>query len=240
MEQTVFVTHTQPKMLYRVAATMAILIVLVGLVDAISSRGIEARDNSTVNIIEWFSLFQTHRFVAFSSLGLINIITLSLGIPIYLAFNQAHRREHPALTAFASILFFTGAVVYFSSNTVFSLFALSQQYAISPETQKPLLEAAGRALLAQGADLASGTFIGLILAQIAGILITIGMLRGSVFGRWTGRIGLVGFSLMVVFFTLTAFVPEHYDTAMLVAMPAGLVLIVYQIMLARRFYQLGK
>jgi hypothetical protein len=219
---------------------MALLIVLAGLIDAITSMGIAARDNRTVQIIEWFTLFQTNRFAAFSSLGVINIITLSLGIPIYLAFNQAYRQERQALAALAAILFFIGTAVYLSSNTVFSLFAVSRQYAASTETQKPLLEAAGRALLAQGADLTPGTFVGLFLAQVAGLLMASMMLSGRVFSKWNGRTGLAGFSLMSVFFILTAFVPQRYDTAMLLAAPGGLFLMAYQTMLARKFFYLGK
>lgn len=240
MDQAISVSDSQSKIFYRVAGTMAILIALAGLMDAITSMGIEARDNSTVNIIEWFALFQTNRFAAFSSLGIINIITLSLGIPIYLAFNQAYRQDQPALAALASSLFFIGTTVYLSSNTVFPLFAVSQKFATSPETQKPLLEAAGSALLAQGADLTPGTFVGLFLTQIAGLMITSGMLRGNVFGKWTGRAGLTGFSLMSIFFMLTAFVPQQYNTAMMIAAPGGLILLTYQIMLARRFFQLGQ
>jgi hypothetical protein len=198
------------------------------------------RDNTTISVIEWFSLFQTDRFHAFSNLGAINIITLSLGIPIYLALYQAHRRDHPAFAALASTLFFIGTAIYISSNTVFSLFALSKQYAIAPEAQKPLLEAAGRALLAQGADLTPGTFMGLFFTQIAGLLVTSMMLRGSTFGNWIGGIGLAGFGLTMVFFVLAAFAPEKYDTAMAFAMPGGLILMAYQVMLARRFFQLGR
>jgi hypothetical protein len=240
MEQTMAVPDKQLKALYRIAGAMALLIILAGLTDAITSMGMEARDNSTVSIIEWFSLFQTNRFAAFSRLGLINIFTLSLSIPIYLAFLLAFRQHRPALAGLASILFFIGTVVYISSNTVFSLFAISQQYATATETQKPLLEAAGRAVLAQGADLTPGTFAGLFFTQIAGLLITSGMLRGELFGKWTGLMGLVGFGLMSVFFILTAFVPEQYNTAMLIAAPGALFMITYQILLARRFFQLGR
>lgn len=240
MESTMTFSDQPSKALYRIAGAVAILIILAGLTDAITSMGAEARDNSTVSIIEWFSLFQTNRFAAFSRLGLINITTLSLCIPIYLAFTQAFRKHRPALVWLASVLFFIGTAVYLSSNTVFSLFAVSQQYASAAETQKPLLEAAGRALLAQGADLTSGTFIGLFFTQIAGLLITSVMLRGEVFGKWTGRLGLVGFGLMSVFFILTAFVPSQYNTAMLIAAPGALFMIAYQILLARRFFQLGK
>jgi hypothetical protein len=240
MEQTIITRDTQSKPLYRVAGTLALLIVLAGLIDALTSMGIEARDNSSIHVIEWFTLYQTNPFAAFSRLGIINMITLSLGIPIYLAFNQAYQQGKPALAAFASILFCIGTAVYLSSNTVFPLFAVSQQYAAATEAQKPLLEAAGQALLVQGADLTSGTFLGLFLTQIAGILITSGMLKGDKFGKWTGWAGLIGFSLMLLFFFLTAFVPQGYDTAVLISAPGGLILMTYQIMLARRFFQLGK
>src|SRR5690606_8908388 len=141
-------------------------IVLAGLTDAITSIGITARDNRSVAVVEWFALFQTHPFEAFSLLGVINIVTLSLGIPIYLAIMQAFRRQRPALAAIAVILFITGAAVYLSSNTVFPLFALSRQYTGAPDAQKSLLEAAGQALLAQGADLTPGTFVGLLFTQV--------------------------------------------------------------------------
>jgi len=241
MELTKIQTNAQWKVFYKTAAIMALLIVIAGLVDTITSiLGGEAQENSAIGIIEWFLRFQNNLFYAFSNLGVINFITLSLGIPIYLALYQAQQQEQPAFAGLAAILFFTGSAVYFASNTVFSLFALSNQYALAVEVQKPVLEAAGRALLAQGADLTPGTFMGLILTQTAGLLITSVMLRGHVFGKWTGGIGLVGYSLTTVFFILAAFAPEHYDTAMVFAMPGGLILLSYQIMLAYKFFQLAK
>lgn len=240
MEQPMIVTNKPSKAIYKIAGAMAILIALAGLTDALTSMGIEAQDNRIIPIAEWFALFQTNRFEAFSRLGLINIITLSLCIPIYLAFHQAFRKERPALAALASAFFFIGVAVYLSSNTVFALYGVSQQYSAAHATQKPLLETAGQALLSQGADLTSGTFVGLFFTQIANILITSAMLRGKVFGKWTGRVGLAGFSLMAVFFILTAFFPTQYGTAMIVAAPGGLILMTYQILLARNFFSLNE
>ncbi len=240
MENTNLVSSIPSKSLYKVAAVMAILIVAAGLTDAVTSMGIAAQDNRIIPIVEWFSVFQTGGFEAFSRLGVINMITLSLSIPIYLAFMQHFRREHAVLAALAPIVFFIGTAVYLSSNTVFVLFAVSRQYATASTMQKPLLEAAGQALLAQGADLTPGTFVGLFLTQIAGLLMTGTMLQGSLFGKWTGWFGVLGFGLMVVFFILTAFFPAHYDAAMMVAAPGALTMIAYQILLARKFFQLGR
>lgn len=240
MEHTMVYPDQQWKALYRVAGVMAVLIVLAGLADGFTSMGIEARDNSTISVLEWFALFQTERFAAFSRLGVINITTLSLSIPVYLAFARAFWQSRPAPAMLAVALFFSGMAVYLASNTVFALFALSQQYATAADAQKPLLEAAGRAVLAQGADLTPGTFSGLFLTQIAGLLVAGLMLGDSVFGRWTGRLGLAGFGLMSLFFILTAFVPSQYGAAMGIAAAGALFMIPYQLLLARRFFQLGR
>jgi hypothetical protein len=244
MEQAMIVSITQSRVIYKIAGAMAIFIVLAGLTDAVTSMGTSLQDNRMIPIVEWFTLFQTSRFEAFSRLGVINIITLSCCIPVYLAFDQTFREERAAkaqgIAAFAMILFFTGVTIYLSSNSVFALFAVSQKYAAATPAQKPLLTAAGQALLAQGTDLTPGTFAGLFFTQIAGLLITSAMLRGSVFGQWTGRIGLVGFGLMSAFFILTAFFPTYYGTAMIVSAPGALLMLTYQILLARKFLPLGK
>lgn len=241
MELTHEKTTVQWKTFYQIAALMALLIVLAGLVDTVTSMlAGEARENSTVSVVEWFSSFQNNRFYAFSNLGVINMITLSLGTPIYLALYHAHRRVRPTLAALAAVSFFTGVAIYLSSNTVFSMFALSQQYASASEAQKPALVAAGTALLAQGADLTPGTFMGFFFTQTAGILISIAMLQGRVFNQWAARFGLAGYGITSIFFVLTAFVPRLFDTAMLLAAPGGLLLIVYQILLAREFSRISR
>jgi hypothetical protein len=232
--------ETSWKALYKVAGTMALLIVLVGLADiALSMMGGETRSNSAITVTEWFSLFQSNRITALSNLGLINIITLSLGIPIYLAMFGIHRQTNPAFAALAAILFFMGAAIYISSNSVFSVLALSTQYTIATDVQKPLLEAAGRAVLAQGADLTPGTFMGLFFAQIGGFIMAMVIWRGGLFGKWTAWFGLFGFGCMILFFPLAAFAPEKFTIAMLISMVGGLALMAYHILLARRLFQSG-
>ena len=239
METTTNASNMQFRSSYRVAGVLALLIVLAGLTDAATSMGVEAQANNTIQISTWFTLFQTDPFEAFSRLGVINMLTLSLSIPIYLAFNQAFRKERPLLTGFASLLFFVGTAVYLSSNTVFALFSVSQQYSAATAAQKLVLEAAGHSLLQQGADLSSGTVLGLLMTQMAGVFITGAMAGGKVFGKWIGWAGLMGYGIMTVFFILTAFLTNQYGMAMMVAAPGALIMIAYQIMLAMKFFQLG-
>lgn len=225
---------------YKLAGTAALLIVLMGLIDTVLSMlGGEARENSAIPVTEWFALFQSHPITALSNLGLINIITQTLGIPVYLALFNAHRRGNIGFAALSAILFCMGTAIYISSNTVFSMLALSSQYASATEAQKVLLEAAGRAALAQGADLTPGTFMGFLFTQAAGVIMALVILRGGIFGKWTGWVGLLGFSCMLLFFSLTAFAPALFASAMMIAMPGGLLLMAYQLLVARKLFQLG-
>ena len=226
---------------YKIAAIASLLIVLVGLVDIVTSMlGGEAQANNLVRVEDWFALFQTNRLTALGNLGLFNILTLSLGIPLYLALFNLHKQNHPAFAALAAILFVMGTAIYISSNTIFSMQALSNQYATASEAQKPVLEAAGQALLARGADLTPGTFMGFLFTQSAGLLMALVLMRSEVFGKVIPWLGVIGFSLMLVFFSIAAFVPGQFNTAMMISAPGGLLLMAYQILLARRLFQLSR
>ncbi len=229
------------KTFYKLAGIAALLIVLVGLADTLTSMMAgEASENSAIGVVEWFNMFQTERFSALGALGLFNILTLTLGIPVYIALYHIQGQQQPGFAALAAVLFFTGTAIYISSNTLFAMLALSGQYAAASQAQKPLLEAAGQAALAQGADLTPGTFMGLLFTQCAGALMAALMLSGKVFSKWTGWAGLAGFGLMVIFFTLTAFAPQTFATGMLIAMLGGLLLMAYQVMLGLKLFKLAR
>ncbi len=241
MNQSNIIINQNWKNFYKFAAFAALLIVLAGLIDIGTSMAAgEAQENSAISVTEWFALFQSNRFFALGSLGLINMITLSLGIPVYIALFIVHQRNHPAFAALASVIFFIGTAIYISSNTMLPILALSQQYASAPEAQKPLLEAAGRAALAQGADLTPGTFMGLLYTQLAGVIMSSVMLKGGVFSKFTGWLGLLGFGGMLIFFSLTAFTPALFNTALLISAVCGLALMAYYILFALKLFQLSR
>jgi hypothetical protein len=226
---------------YKVAGIFSLLIVLVGLVDIVTSMlGGEAHANATILIEDWFAFFDTNPLAALGNLGLFNILTLSLGIPLYLALFNINKLKYPAFSALAAILFSMGTAIYISSNTVFSMQAISNQYAFASEVQKPLLEATGRALLAQGADLSAGTFMGFLFTQSAGLIMALVLMQSGVFGKIVPLLGAIGFGLMLVFFLIAAFAPEHFNTATMISAPGGILLMAYQVLLARKLFQLSK
>jgi hypothetical protein len=228
--------------LYKFAGMAALLVVFVAMLDiGLAILGGPARENSTITTLEWFTHFQTKPFSAFSNLGLMNIIYQIAAIPLYLALCHIHRKGSQAFAVLAFVFFCIGAAVYFSTNTVFSVFALSRQYALAvTDPQKAALLAAGDAALAQGADLTPGVFLGFFLSELAGIGMALVLLQDGIFGRITAWLGLLAMGCMLVFNSLAAFAPASYSLAMMFASLGGPLSMAYYIMLARRLFQLGK
>ena len=234
-------TSSNWRNLYKLAGTTALLVVLVAVMDIVLAMlGGEARENSTITTLEWFTLFQTNPISAFSNLGFMNILYQTLAIPLYIALVHLHRKVSPAYALLAALFFGIGTMVYFSTNSVFSVFALSRQYAAATtEIQRFALLAAGDAVLAMGADLTPGVFLGFFFSELGGILMAVVMLRGGIFSKVIAWAGILALGSMLVFNTLAAFVPARFDLAMGFASLGGPLSMLYYILMARKLFQLG-
>lgn len=232
------------KSLYRFGGTTALLVVLIALSDIIISfiPGGATNEPGTVPVVDWFTLFQNNWFLGLRALGLLNIVNLALTTPIFLALYDTHRRVNKAYAALAAVLFFVGAAVYIAQNTAFPILALSGQYAAATtESERSLLVAAGKAVLAQGEDLTPGTFMGFFLTEVAGIFMALVMFRSRIFSRLTALAGILAYGLLLIFNICAAFVPAIYDVAVLVfGTGGGLLIIAWNILIARRLFQLGR
>src|SRR3972149_11994438 len=80
-------------------------------------------------VIDWFTLLQSNWFMGLRNLGLLNIFMIALGIPVYFALYTAHRKVNKAFGAFAMIISFIGAAIFFATNRAFPMLELSKQYA---------------------------------------------------------------------------------------------------------------
>ena len=95
-------------------------------------------------------------------------------------------------------------------------------------------------MLSVGASHTPGTFLGFFLIEVAGILISIVMLRGKIFGKVAAYAGILGFGMLLVVEFLTSFVSGLQDVTILLFMFSGLFSMVWDILIARRLFQLGK
>jgi hypothetical protein len=230
------------KSLYKIGGAIALIVVLVALLEVIITffPGGGRTDPGSVTVIDWFTLFQNNWFLGLRNLGLLNIIITTLGIPIFFALFSAHRRVNITYAALAMVIAFIGVAVFLATNRAFSMLDLSSQYAAATsDVQRAMLAAAGQAMLSVGQSHAPGTFLGFFLSEVASMIISIVMLQGKVFSKVTAYLGILGFGLLLVFEVCSSFVPALFNVAMLFAMSGGLLSMVWYILIARRFFQLG-
>jgi hypothetical protein len=227
------------KGLYIVAGIATIIAVIVVMVE-VGITFIPAANQSAETVIEWFTLLQNNWFIGLRNLGLLNLIFIPLGIPIYLALYYAHRKTNKAYIALIAIVIsFVGITVFLATNRALPMFELSNQYsAATTDTQKSILIAAGQSMLSVGKSHVPGTFIGFLFGEIAGIIISAVMLQGRIFSKTNAFMGIFGFTLLLINEIFLTFVPQLLNTVMIFSMGGGLLIIVWYIMISRRFFQL--
>jgi hypothetical protein len=226
--------------LYKVGGAAALTGVAVALIEVLITF-LPGGDVSPNTVFDWFTLFQDNAFMGLRNLGLLNILITALGIPIFLALYVALRRVNPTLRALAVISSFVGVAVFMATNRAFPMLELSKQYAAATtDAQRSVFAAAGQAMLSVGESHTPGTFLGFLLSEVAGITISLAMLRSKVFGKATAYAGIVGFTLFVIFEIISSFVPGASDVAMVLAMGGGLLNMAWYVLIGRRLIQLGQ
>ncbi len=233
---------TSWRALDRIGAAAALLAAGFTLLDVVIANlaGSAIPEPGKGTVYAWFQLFQSHAFLGLYGLGLLNLIYTSLTIPLFLALFGAHRQISPAAAGLALLLFAIGTAMYLAHNAALPMLHISQQYAAAPEAEKALLAAAGQTLLARGEDFAPGAFLGFAFIETANLLMALVMLRGGVFSRLNGWLGLAGFACLAVFTLWATFIPRAYTAALILGMVGGLLSLAWFVLTARRLFQLSR
>lgn len=223
-----------------VAILVAIPIYLLDIGISLTVRGADIRPDA-LTAIDLFALYQENWLLGFRTLGLINVATLTISIPLFVALYGVHRREWGAYVMLALIIWLVGATVYISNNTALPMSVLSGKYAIATtDSQRALLVAAGEAMIARGADFTPGSFLGFFLTEIAAIGFSLVMLRSGLFGRATAYAGIVGFGLLTIFTISSTFFPALFDVGIVVATVGGLLGMAWYILVAIGLLRMGR
>ncbi len=247
------VTHVETtdsawKGLYKVGGAAALIAVVLFRrnlgTELVGFRGfgiIDVPATHPSSAIDWFTLLQDNRFLGLTLLNLFDLVNYTLVGLIFLALYGALKRVKKNSMTIATTFGFVGIAVYFASNQAFSMLALSDQYAAATtDAQRSMLLAAGEALLAinnpgciyQG----TGIYMSLLLVTLAGLIISIVMLRSSIFGKTTAYVGVVAHVFGLGFFIALAFAPA------IRAIPpsiSAVLLVIWYILIALRLFQLG-
>lgn len=225
--------------IYKLGGAAALGAVLVGIIE-IAITFLPGGNAPQETVLDWFALFQANPFMGLRNLGLLNILLNTLAILTYLALYAAHRKgPQQPMAALAAIISYLGIGTFFATNRTFPMLALSQQYATATtEAQRAALEAAGQSMLSVGASHTPGTFLAFSLTEIAGVLISIVMLRSGIFGKVAAYAGIFGFGILLIFEFVSSFVSGLSEATMLLAIFGGLLSMVWYILIARKLFQL--
>ena len=225
--------------LYKLGAVTSLLILGTALLEILITF-LPGGYTTAKTVVDWFSLLHDNWFLGLRNLGLLNIVMTALSIPMFFALCVAHWKVNPKYSALAMITSFIGITVFYATNRAFAMLDLSNQYAVAhTDAQRAVLEVAGQALLAVGQSHTPGTFIGFFLSEIAGILISVVMLRGGMFSRLSAWAGIVGFGMLWVYEICQSFIPEASSFALIFAMIGGILNLVWYGLIAQRLFKIA-
>lgn len=190
---------------------------------------------------DWFMLYQDNSLLGLALFDLIDLVNYALVGLIFLALYGALRRANIGAMAIATTFGFVGIAVFFASNQAFSMLSLSDRYAAATtDAQRAMFLSAGEALLAinnpgaiyQG----TGIYMSLFLVLLAGLIISVVMLRSSVFSKATAYVGILANAFGLGYFIALAFVPAIYALPPVVSAPFR---VIWYILIALRLFRLG-
>ena len=191
--------------------------------------------------LDWFVLFQGNRFVGLALFDLFDLVNYALVGLIFLALFGALRDVSESGMLVAAACGFVGIAVYFASNQTFAMLNLSDRFATATsEAEWAMFLAAGEALLAihNPGVLYPGTgiFLSLFLVLLAGLIISIIMLRSETFNKATAIVGILANGFGLGFFIALPFMPEYIWLFPTISAPFRMM---WYILIAIRLFQLG-
>lgn len=138
---------------------------------------------------EWFAMFQRNPLIGLINLDLLLVADNLLGVPITLALYVLLRRSNQSILVIAAALALLGIIFYVVTNPAIQMLTLSERYAAAAsDAERANYLAAGQAMLANWQGTAFHAAY--ILSSIAWIVISVVMLRGTMFGKAIAYLGI--------------------------------------------------
>jgi hypothetical protein len=187
---------------------------------------------------EAFSLLQNSRVLGLLRLDLPTVLALPLYYLVFLGLFAALRRSDAAYATLSTSLAFVGVTLVLATPTALSMLSLSERYAAATtELTRVQFLAAGEAVLAADIWHGTGAIIGGLLLQSGAVLISVVMLRSSVFSKTVAYVGIVTHGLDLAHVLLGPLVPGAGFVLMAIAGPLYLI---WFPLVGRRLLQLGQ
>jgi hypothetical protein len=221
-----------------IAAVLSLFAVVADIVIGSSMGGNLSELPQTA--VDRFLQFQQSPWLGLYNLDLLNTVNQLISIPVYFALYAALRKVNKPFALLGLIVFLLGTGIFVANNTALPMLELSRKYAVADEAQKSLLAAAGEAMLARGEHGGLGVFFSFLLPTLSALIMSLVMLQGQVFSKANAYVGILGNALMLIYVALVTFGPTVKSMAMVFAMPGGLLLVAWMVMLTIRLFRLPR
>ncbi|MDL1945090.1 DUF4386 family protein [Chloroflexi bacterium CFX2] len=179
----------------------------------------------------WFALFQHNKIIGLIDFELLMIVYVFLSLPITLALYILLRRVSPSFTAIYVVLSLIGIISFIVARPAFEMLSLSNGYAAATtDAERAVYLSAGETLLA----VFHGTAfqVSYVLGSLGGFIISLVMLKTDVFSKATAYLRIAS-----SVFDFGLYIPV---VGMYISIFSVLFLLVWDILIARRLFQLGR
>jgi hypothetical protein len=174
--------------LCRIGGIAAILLVVYSLATMIQMIALGGPPKSAG---EAFSLLQHERLVGLLRLDLPTVAVMPLYYTVFLGFYAGLRKSDRANTLLSMALAFAGVTLVLATPTALSLIPLSDRFATATtDAMRAQLLAGGESMMAADIWHSTGAIVGGLLLQCGAVLISVVMLRGTVFSKTTAWLGI--------------------------------------------------
>ncbi len=185
---------------------------------------------------EAFRLLQSNKMVGLLRLDLPTIVAMPLYYLVFLGLFAALKRTDRANAILSTSLAFVGVTLLLATPTALSMISLSQKYAAATtEASRTQFLAAGEAILATDIWHGTGAIMGGILVQSGAVLISVVMLRSSVFSRTIAYLGILMHGLDLAHIVFGLFLP---GTGIVLLAISGPLYPIWFFLVGRRLLQL--
>ena len=225
---------TDLKSLYTIGGVSAILQLVSILAYSILLGVLGPRPTSAA---EYFDIYQSSPLEAFLRGDFLLLVLIGLYLGTFPALYVALRRLSPVYTALATLFTILAVAGSFATESSFSLLHLGEQYVnATSDAMYAQLQAAGEAVIASDMWNSSAAYVGGILLQGSGVMISVIMLRSKDFSKITAYSGLLGNGFDLIQHVLHTFLPS---VSGFITMFMGVFYFVWFPMLGRDFFRLA-
>jgi len=223
------------KSLYTIGGISAIMQLIVILSYSIVVGVLGQKPTSAA---EYFAVFQRSPMEAFWRGDFLLMLLIGLYLGTFPALYAALRRLSPVYAALATLFTILAVAGSFATESSFSLLHLGEQYVnATSEAVRTQLLSAGEAVIASDMWNSSAAYMGGILLQGSGVMISVIMLRSKDFSKVTAYSGLLGNGLDLIQHVLHIFLPA---VSSFITMFMGVFYFVWFPMLARDLFRLAR